>query len=401
MDQDRTQIPDWAQLFESALSIEPDNDLQKSTRAIPAGGGICLLADRDNQPVQLLTAGDLRRLVRSRLSDQPEQEPSRKLKLRSIVRKIFFRRCHSAFETQLLYFRSVRTIFPDNWQNCLPGMEAWFIEVDFNASLPVFKRSRSCHPDSACKSWGPLATGRSVSMLLEVLQSAYRLCRHPERLSETPYVTGCPYAQMGQCAAVCNGTVSLDQYRQLTERAAGLLNEGPEQTINTLAAEVKCLSAALEFEKAALLHRQMEQLKKLKGPAYRWLMPMERFLILSFQTGPMQKVDGLRALQPSIIPFIITGRQVIQLLPFTRNDIESNCQSLLDHVNLIALQHSAGRGNEFEKSQLAWITQMLYRKKQAKELFIRATDTLTLADLVRQIESFFDSAIQPSIDKSC
>ncbi|KPK73299.1 MAG: hypothetical protein AMJ79_15170, partial [Phycisphaerae bacterium SM23_30] len=85
------------ELFDGCLLIPPEADLASATAEMPTTGGVCLFTTGDNQPVLLLYGGNLRSQVRRRLQDDPGGERMRRVRLRPVVERIWFRRAYSAF----------------------------------------------------------------------------------------------------------------------------------------------------------------------------------------------------------------------------------------------------------------------------------------------------------------
>ncbi|KPK77337.1 MAG: hypothetical protein AMJ79_03630 [Phycisphaerae bacterium SM23_30] len=319
------------------------------------------------------------------------------MRLRPVVERIWFRRAYSAFETQWAYFDIVRAVYPERLGEFFPRLGAWFIRLDPEAEYPYFDKTNQLNIPVRQKSddevqvgsgknlyWGPFATKKSAGEFLEILQDLFDLCRCPQFLAQAPCASGCSYAQMGRCAAVCNGTVSTERYRRIINEAIDFLNRPMEESRGAWERHMKASAADLQFEKAQLLKNKIALVQKLSADAFSWVVPLARFYVLVFQGGPRVKVAGRRGLAPTISPFIITAGRISQIEPFPLSEAGSGVQSTLDHLHLKQMQSSPP-----EESILGWAANFLYRKSGARGLYLPADENLRAEDLAGKIEEHF------------
>ena len=384
-------------LFDGCLLISPEADLISATADMPATAGVCLLSTADNQPVLLLYGANLRTLVRRRLRDDQTDQKTRRTRLRPIIERIWFRRTYSAFETQWAYFNIARTVYPDRFAEFFPRLDVWFISVDPDAEYPYFDKTNQLNLSDPLKSkdasqigfaplyWGPFSTKKSASQFLQTLQNLFNLCRCPHLLAQAPHAAGCSYAQMNRCAAVCNGSVSQVRYRQIIDETIDFLNHLVSDSLAALESKMKRSSADLQFEKAQRLKNKITQVQKLLAPAYRWVVPLEKFYVLAFETGPAVKLPRRRAALPTVTPFIISPGAVSQVESFPLTQAHEAAQTTLDHLNLIQMQSLLP-----QTQLLAWTANYLYRKIRGQGLYLLAREKLNAPDLAQKIRQHFD-----------
>jgi len=375
------------ELFDACLLLALESDLTKATLILPAGPGVCLFTTAANKPVLILYGANLRSLVRRRLAEPAKAEKSRRTELLPIVDRIWFRRTFSSFETQLAYFRIARAAYPETYHDLLPHLHAWFLRIDPNADYPHFGITDQIKPHTGLH-WGPFGSRKSVNSFLETLQNIFNLCRYGDILAQAPHARACPYAQMNRCAAVCDGTISADSYREIIQQGIDFVNH-PHRAIAAMGQQMKDFSAAMHFEQAQQTKTKIELAQKLIAGPYRWVRPIERFYVLSFQRGPMVKLPGQRQLQPTITPFLIGPGWIKQIEPFSLTDALDACRSLLDHLQLAKMQDSQQTSSTCDLEILAWVTRFLYGTSNDKGLYLPADELVDIEDFAAKLQQHF------------
>ena len=378
-------------LFDGCLMLPPEADLRTGIQEIPGAAGVCLLTNDQLQPVLLLYGANLRSLVRRRLTveaegDQNEsQSVSRRTRLRPIVTRIWFRRTYSPFETQLAYFRIAREVYPETYQEWFGNLDTWFLHLNSGSEYPFWEISSQLRAETVSY-WGPFGTKKAAAAYLEILQSMFDLCRCPDRISQGNCSKSCAYAQMNRCGAMEQGEFSPGKYHALIREAAQFLHDIPRQ-IHTWREQMQRLSADLQFEKAQRLKERITQGQKLLTDNYRWVMPLEKFYVLSFQTGAKMKSTG-RKKEPTVSGFLISLWGIDQIESIGLSQAQSAAQALLDHLNLKQLQiaTSASRQNV---ELFAWASRILYKKNRDKNLFIQVQNDLTADQIAQRIREHF------------
>ena len=376
------------ELFDGHVELDPRVDPTQATLAVPAGAGVCLFAGQEDQPILLLYGAALRNIVRGRLAEPETAEQSRKLRLRPITTQLWFRRAWSAFETQLAYFHIARAVYQDDYRQFFPRLRAWFVCVDLEAEYPVFEITDRYRRGGRLY-WGPFADKKTTAGCVGALENVFDLCRHPERLAQAPNAEACPYAQMGRCVAVCDGTAEPAQYRESIEKAVGLLNSNLADSFAAMQQRMRDAAAAREYEEAQRIKTNLQGLKKLCGPGARWMTPLEQFGVFSFQPGPAIKVADKRAGQPSVTPFVIGPGWITQIESFLLDDAEQGCRSLLDHYHLHCLRDRTTPESQVEDDLLVWACRLLYRESHDKGLYVRADQLDSSEQLAQRITDHF------------
>lgn len=290
------------ELFEHRIDYEPPAEADESPGVdatsgeasgakLPAGGGIYLLTDADDQLVLLSAAGDIKRALRTRLleplSDEMRaQNPAvkRRARLGEIVRRIRWRPAHSMFEIDLVYLQLARQIQPHDYVKKLGFGPAWFVHVDPDAHLPrlvVTKRLT----DGGGLTLGPFATQSDASRFVQILEDGFDLCREYAILEQVPNGQPCAYFEMGKCPAPCDGSIPLSQYREMVRDAIAFGLGRREEKIQGVKLAMQKASDELAFEHAAALKQQLDRLMGIEHAAFRHVRDMKAFNYLVVQRG--------------------------------------------------------------------------------------------------------------------
>ena len=158
--------------FDSVISIDPASDLEAQLSNVPAKWVVYLLADEQDQPVQMLAVKNMRASLRSRLTETPSDVLSKRVDYRAIVRKVYYKRVSSHFESDLAYFDLARAIFPHSYQKLLPDRAAWFIHVNPDAQFPRFIKTTELSLRSG-ELVGPIAEKGQAQKLVEMLEDLF------------------------------------------------------------------------------------------------------------------------------------------------------------------------------------------------------------------------------------
>ncbi len=388
-----SEIVSIKELFDSSIDINSQSHINETTLAIPPTNGIYLFTDPKDQPIQLLMGANLRNLIRRRLIEKNSDAKSKRVELREIVARVYTKNCHSQFETQIAYYKIAKQVYPKSFTELFSSLDAWYIHIDASSNYPTLLKTKQLSGSGQNNSilyYGPFPTAKSADNFIETLQEIFCLCRFPAKLSKAPNATACSYAQMEKCPSPCDGSISIDEYKQIVQQAIDLLATGITKTILSLDNEIKDLSQELRFEEAQKLSEKLKQVKKLTGSKYRWVKEIRSFRIISIQKGPKVKVPDKRAAQPTIIPFIISPDEVRQLDPFLLSDATSKCKTLLDTLDTLKTETLTDIPNH-QQQLFAWIANLLYSGGSKQGLFFDS-ESLSAEKLAKDIIDHFSKA---------
>lgn len=321
----------WDELFSASVEYDPSAGEKP---ALPTGGGVYLLTDEQDRPIQLASSADLKRAILNRLappaaaaaneamnqSEQageapgsPESTPTddvsaaahqpqaesadeksraggpppskRRADLSQIVRRIRWQPAHSAFEIAYEYLRIARVLLPDTYRKNLAFGPAWFVHVDPDAAIPRFTVGKTV-PTGSGTTLGPFATQQDANRFVQVLEDTFDLCRYIHILEQAPHGQPCAYYEMGRCPAPCGGLIPMSQYRTTVAAALAFAagdRHGPREQWEQ---QMQQAAAELAFEQAAAIRQRLERARELEHAAFRFVRPIEHFSWLIVQRGP-------------------------------------------------------------------------------------------------------------------
>ena len=138
-------------------------------------------------------------------------------------------------------------------------------------SYPYLKISAEAFPriayyrggvDKKSRFYGPYPNAQSVKEAIQILQKVFRL-----RTCESSVFNNrsrvCLLAQIGRCSGPCVGAISREDYTADVRRAEQFLDGHSDELMTDLQNRMMAHSAALEFEKAAILRDQIAALSNI------------------------------------------------------------------------------------------------------------------------------------------
>jgi hypothetical protein len=292
-------VPDLLTIFERAAQFDPQADLETFLAGVPGRWVVYLMAGEQDEPIQLLCVRNLRASLRRRLSGDEQVGPTRRVNYRQIVRRVYWQRVDSAFEADLAYLEAARALFPESYQGMVGFRPAWFVHVDPDAPFPRYVKTHDLRPRPGVF-LGPIEDKHAAQRLIELIESAFDLCRYYNVLLEAPRGRACAYKEMGRCPAPCDGSIPMQQYRETVRRSAEAIAD-PAPAIAAEQADMRRLAADLRFEQAKRTKERIDQLSSLGKGALRHARALDCFVYLSLQHGPRAGTAKLLLITPSAI----------------------------------------------------------------------------------------------------
>ena len=107
--------------------------------------------------------------------------------------------------------------------------------------------------------FGPFASRGAAEAFLEPFLDLFRMRRCQIKIRRDPAFPGCIYSEMKMCLAPCFAGCTDEEYAARLRKCAAFLNSRGASYAGDLARERESASAALDFERAAGLHRRLEK----------------------------------------------------------------------------------------------------------------------------------------------
>jgi len=234
--------------------------------ALPLAPGVYLMR---NARGDLLYVGKARRLRERVGSYFTAAVNARTAELISHVYVIETRVARSALEAALLESELIRELKPPYNRMLKSVAPAYFIKLDLSDEFPRITVAPRIGARPGVSHLGPFIGRRSLDHSVRALSRILGLRTCSGKLSPDPDFSPCLYGQMGHCCAPCNSGVGAEAYGVRVRRAMAFLRGGGGQLLGDLARARDQAAAALRYEEAARLGRDLESLVTLTHRASR------------------------------------------------------------------------------------------------------------------------------------
>jgi excinuclease ABC subunit C len=233
--------------------------------AMPSRPGVLLLEMRDAKAKPYLArTADIRR-ASERLLQAPDA-PSKRLNLRDVVAGIHYRVTGSKFEQMLTMYEQARKYFPDHYRSLLRLRPSALLKINLRNEYPRGYVTRRLRADGGFY-FGPFASRRAAEAFSESFLDLFKIRRCQIKIRRDPAFPGCIYSEMKMCLAPCFAGCSKKEYEVEAGRVLETLESGGSFLIKEIQAQREAASEALNFEKAAALHKRLE---KVSGTLRGW-----------------------------------------------------------------------------------------------------------------------------------
>lgn len=362
-------------LFDHRIDLAGSGSLD--TRSLPAHGGVYLITNRQDQPVLLSHARNLRRVVAARLSAPTPDQKTRRVDLSHVAGRIRWRDAPSVFEALWLHRCAARQLYPRTYRKMIGFGPVWLLRVDPRERFPRFTSVKTIDHDGV-RRIGPFATRKHAEQWLRMLEDAFDLCRYHAVLEQAPHGQACAYYEMGRCAAPCDGTVSMATYREAITAALDFSLGAHEPGLARLRRAMQAAAGELAFERAASLRRTIDHATELAARAeYRHLCDVRAGGWLTIQqAGPARRSER----KTLVRPFAVAGGRIEALdEPVSLVDLADRVPTWLEQGRRVFAASRGASGPAVNAddaaacSELLWlVARFLFRDEPSSELFFRS-----------------------------
>jgi excinuclease ABC subunit C len=224
---------------------------------VPARQGVLLVEMRapGAEPYLLKTA-DLRRAA-ERLLREPEAS-SKRLNLRAVAAGIRYRATGSKFEQTLAFYQHAKKNFPARYRALLRLRGPAVLKVNLRNQYPRCYATRRIRADEGFY-FGPFISRRSADAFAEGFLDLFKIRRCQIKIRRDPSFPGCIYSEMKMCLSPCFAGCTKEEYDAEVGRVLEGLASSGEALTTALEREREAASEALDFERAATLHKRLEK----------------------------------------------------------------------------------------------------------------------------------------------
>ncbi|TVQ61072.1 MAG: hypothetical protein EA378_09475 [Phycisphaerales bacterium] len=264
--------------------------------AIPACRGVVVLEAADGRAVLAGVTGDARRFCRARLDESPpDAGPGGRPKadLRPVTARVLVYPAASMLAGEAMFLEIARERLPRVARLASERRRGWFVRWNADDPTPTWRKTNLSDVGSGSTNGstdgsdllGPFGTKDAGGRFAEGLDELFELCRYPRELEKAPRGKACAYKEMGKCPAACDGSERMASYRERVRAGVDLTREGVPAAIERTTVELRSASAAMDFERAAVLKARLDRLGAMGKAPMRHARTLDRFAALAAGPG--------------------------------------------------------------------------------------------------------------------
>lgn len=366
-------------LFPQRVDLpEPGQPLDAKT--LPGTGGVCALTDRDGRLILTLSAQNLRRCLMHRF-DPPDDAPRPRIDYRAVANRVWWRPTYSTFEAAWTYLQIARQLNPDRYQKDLAFGPAWFARINLDDPHPRWRLDKLAFV-SPTHDLGPFGTRAWGRQFIELLEDLFDLCRYHDVLQQAPQGQACAYKEMGRCPAPCDGSITMERYRDMLGDSLRFARDSSDPHLALLRSRMQTAAAKLEFERAARLREQIARAEKLLKFDGRIQPTPENFRYLCLQRGPGTA---------QIKPFFIDQGHLEAGSAIYLKDVDSVAGQWADKIT--HADTSITEQSPQHRSEHLWLVcHFLLKGPKAPGLFVHVSELSNVSELADRISDRFKRA---------
>ncbi len=203
-----------------------------------------------------MRTADLRRAAERLL--RPAEAGSKRLNLREVAARIRYRVTGSKFEQTLALYQHARANFPGRYRDLLRLRPPAMLKVNLRNEYPRCYVTRRIARRQGFY-FGPFASRRAADAFSEGFLDLFKIRRCQIKIRRDPSFPGCIYSEMKMCLAPCFAGCTKEEYDVEVGRVLETLDTTGAALTAKFEREREAASEALDFERAAALHKRLEK----------------------------------------------------------------------------------------------------------------------------------------------
>jgi excinuclease ABC subunit C len=203
----------------------------------------------------LLRTANLRQRLARLLG--PLDPASKRLNLREFAARVRYRVVGSPFELSFLHWQHARRLWPAAYRERVRLRPPAVLKVSLTNAYPRCYATRRIGANGFY--FGPFASRRAADTFASGFLDLFKIRRCQIKIRRDPSFPGCIYSEMKMCLAPCFAGCSKEDYDAEVGRVVAFLATGGASLTADLEREREAASEALDFERAAAVHRRIEK----------------------------------------------------------------------------------------------------------------------------------------------
>jgi DNA polymerase III subunit epsilon len=238
---------------------------------LPNAPGVYLFTARDERVLYVGKSKDLRSRVRSYFYGDERKRIEGLLAEVGGVRAV--QTPSGELEALVLEARLIREHEPKYNRRGKTWRRSAFLKIDPSEAFPRIRVVRTANPGDGCSYLGPFPSSSLATSAKEALEEFVAVRRCKTRMSPRTRFAPCALADIGRCAAPCDGRIGVEGYAELVGRLVSSLTS-PGELLEALESRMMKLADDERFEEAALVRDRLRNLAEAL-----WRLRQDRWLI--------------------------------------------------------------------------------------------------------------------------
>lgn len=216
---------------------------------------------------------------------QPSPKHPRRLQLAGRVRRIVWQLTGSEFESLLLQFELLETVYGTKSLDRMHLGAPTFIRFLGSNAYPRITVTNRPSQREADWSYGPFQSRAAAERFADEALKLFLLRRCTDDLDPNPSHPGCVYSEMKMCLAPCYQGCTDERYSEEAGAVESFLATRGNSRLVVLRDQRDQASANLEFESAAALHAQVQRVEVVRSLAAELVRPLNQLRAVILQAS--------------------------------------------------------------------------------------------------------------------
>jgi excinuclease UvrABC nuclease subunit len=339
--------------------------------AVPARPAVFVVEPREGlagAKAYLLRTANLRQRL-TRLLGPPEAG-SKRLNLREFAARVRYRVVGSAFELSFLHWQHARRMWPSEYRERMRLRPPAVLKVSLANAYPRCYATRRISTNGFY--FGPFASRRAADTFASGFLDLFKIRRCQIKIRRDPAYPGCIYSEMKMCLAPCFAGCTKQEYDAELGRVVSFLETGGASLTAELEREREAASEALDFERAAAVHRRIEKAADALRGLPELARQIEDLNAVMLQRAAEENTIAIfvvragRTEEPRMLRFAELASQPRSVEQILREWIEPPAEQRAPATPT----NSAQRCRDLE-DQLSLLARWFYKKPRIGEIFFR------------------------------
>ncbi len=276
---------------------------------LPHAPGVYLFKGRDGAILYVGKSKDLRNRVKSYFYGDARKKIE---DLLHEVASVEGRRCRGELEALVVEARLIGRHEPKYNRRGKTWRRSAYLKLDPSEAYPRLKVVYAAKQGDDCVYLGPFGTSARARLAKEALEQVVALRRCTRAMRATTRFAPCALADMGRCAAPCDGRTDPERYAELVGGLVSSLTASPGELLGALETRMGTLADQERYEEASLTRDRLRALAEalarqrqdawLVAPAELALLDRTDGHVLRFHRGALSPSGELGEAEPVALP---------------------------------------------------------------------------------------------------